>query len=118
MMGDGVEMKQGKVTLVLLYITAGSEAEARQIGQTLVAEKRVACVNLRGPHTAIYRWQGVLHEDAEWSLLAKTTADQVESVIARIKALHSYDVPCIVALPISDGLPAFMEWAADQVEQV
>ena len=92
-----------------IYITARDEAEARRIGETLVAERLAACANIQ-PIRSIYRWQGKMEEASEAALLLKTRADLVNQAIARVKALHSYEVPCIVATPIERGNPAYLEW--------
>ncbi len=99
---------------VLVYITAGSREEALEIGRTLVQERLAACTNTLTPTTSTYWWEGVVQQDEEVSLIAKTRADLVGPLTDRVVELHSYDVPCVVALPISDGNPAFLQWIHDQ----
>jgi periplasmic divalent cation tolerance protein len=94
----------------LLYMTAGSGEEARRIGAALVDERLVACVNVIDGMTSIYRWEGAVRIDSETVLIAKTRRDLVDDVATRVKALHSYTCPCIVAVPIVGGNPAFLEW--------
>lgn len=96
----------------LVYITAGSMDEARKIGRALVAERLVACVNLIDGMRSIYRWQGAIEEGSEVVVIAKTTAGRVGAVVERVTALHSYTVPCVVAVPIESGNPEFMKWIA------
>jgi len=98
----------------LLYVTCEDSDEARRIGRALVAERLVACANVLAPHTAIYRWQGEVQEDAEVAMIVKTRTALVDEVSSRIKALHSYDVPCVVALPVAAGNAAFLRWIADE----
>jgi periplasmic divalent cation tolerance protein len=98
----------------LLYVTAASMDEARRIGRTLVEERLVACVNLIDGMKSIYRWQGAVEEGSEVVVIAKTTAGRVGAVIDRVKALHSYAVPCVVAVPIESGNPDFMKWIAHE----
>ena len=93
-----------------LYVTAPNTDEARKIGETLVAERLVACANILGPIASIYWWQGQIQRDSEAVLIAKTRAELVERVVARVKALHSYTVPCVVSLPIEQGNPEFLGW--------
>lgn len=93
-----------------VYVTAADAEEARRIGRTLVEEGLAACVNLPPPHTAIYRWEGRLEEATEHSLVAKTTAPRFEALRARIRALHSYTLPCILALPAAAGDPEYLDW--------
>lgn len=100
----------------LIYMTVGSEAEAKTIGRTLVEERLVACVNVLGGISSFYWWEGEVQEDGEVALIAKTTSADVEAVIARVKALHSYDCPCVVALPIESGNPAFLTWIDEQTK--
>ena len=92
------------------YMTAGSRAEGLKIGRALVEERLAACANLLDGMISIYRWQGATREDAEVVLIAKTRTELVPRLVERVRALHSYDVPCVVTLPISDGNPAFLEW--------
>ena len=75
-----------------IYMTLQDEKEARKLGLTLVEEKLVACVNYF-PIKSIYRWQGRPEEAIEVAIIAKTRAELVDSVIKRVKELHSYDVP-------------------------
>lgn len=96
--------------LRLLYITASSRDEAWKIGRALVEERLAACANVIDRMESVYWWQGKLTEDREAVLIVKTRAELVEAATARVKALHSYTVPCVVALPILDGNPAYLEW--------
>lgn len=98
----------------LVYITAGSREEAVRIGRALVEERLAACANVLDGMTSIYRWQGDICEDDETVLIAKTVAERVDALTARVKALHSYDCPCVVALPVGGGNAAFLDWIAEQ----
>lgn len=98
----------------LLYITAGSRDEAKKIGRALVEARLAACANIIDGMDSIYWWQGKLTEDREAVLIIKTRADLVSAVTARIKALHSYTVPCVVALPILDGNPDYIDWIGQE----
>ena len=99
-----------------VYMTAGSVAEARLIGETLVAERLAACVNLIEGMTSIYRWQGEVQRDAEVVLIAKTRKDRVDPLAERVGALHSYGCPCVVALPVEGGGKHFLDWIDEQVK--
>ncbi len=94
----------------LVYMTASSADEAASIGKLLVEERLAACVNLIGPMTAIYHWQGDIQTGDEIVMIAKTRDDLVAALTERVKALHSYDCPCVVALPISGGNSEFLDW--------
>ncbi len=93
-----------------LYVTAANADQAKAIGEALVQERLVACANILAPIASIYWWKGEVQRDSEAVLIAKTRAELVERVIARVKALHSYAVPCVVSLPIEAGNPDFLGW--------
>jgi periplasmic divalent cation tolerance protein len=99
---------------VLLYVTAGNAEEAALIGRTLVDERLVACANVIGAVRSFYRWEGEVQDDQEAVLIAKTGAQRVEEATRRIKALHSYDVPCVVAVPMVGGNADFLSWIASE----
>ena len=80
-------------------------------------ENLAACVNVLAPHTAIYHWQDRLEEGTESAFLAKTTAGRFEALRTRIRALHSYDLPCIVAFPAETGDTDFLAWVRDGVRR-
>jgi len=96
----------------LIYITTDGPDEARAIGRALVEARLAACANVLGPMTSIYRWEGAVQEGEEAVLIAKTTAALVDALTAKVRELHSYDCPCIVAVPVDGGNPAFLEWVA------
>lgn len=100
----------------MLYVTASSRDEALRIGRALVTEKLAACANVVGEATSIYRWQGKVEEAAETVLVAKTRKDLAEKAIARVKALHSYDVPCAVAYDMTAGFPPYLKWIDAETE--
>ncbi|MBT5048951.1 MAG: divalent-cation tolerance protein CutA [Rhodospirillaceae bacterium] len=100
----------------LIYMTAGSADEASAIGEALVGEHLAACVNLIEGMRSIYRWQGQIQRDTETVIIAKTTEDRVAALTERVKALHSYDTPCIVVLPIEGGNAEFLKWISEQVK--
>jgi periplasmic divalent cation tolerance protein len=99
----------------LIYITAKDELEAREIGRALVEEKLVACVNLH-PIQSIFRWQGEVRQENEVAMLVKTRTELASEVISRVKELHSYEVPCIVTLPIEKANPDFLEWLSQSTK--
>ena len=94
----------------MLYITASSRDEAKAIGRALVEARLAACANVIDGMESIYWWQGKLTEDREAVLIAKTRADLVSAATAKIRELHSYTVPCVVALPLLDGNPDYLDW--------
>ena len=96
--------------LRLVYMTAGSRDEAKKIGRALVEERLAACANVIDGMESVYWWQGKLTEDREAVLIAKTRAELVPALTQRVKELHSYTVPCVVALPLVGGSPAYLAW--------
>ncbi len=98
----------------LIYITAPSFAEAEQIAETVVTEKLAACANILDGVTSIFHWEDKLCRENEAVLILKTTEEHVEELTARIKQLHSYDCPCIVALPVESGNSEFLKWVEQQ----
>jgi len=100
-----------------IYMTAVSLDEAKRIGRELVSNKLAACVNILPQMQSIYVWEGKLQEDAEVVMIAKTTAANTAELIAKVKSLHSYDVPCIVSLAVEEGYPPFLDWIAASVEK-
>jgi periplasmic divalent cation tolerance protein len=103
------------MSVLFVYVTAKDKAEARAIGRHLVQSRLAACVNIFDGMNSMYYWEDELQDDQEAVLVAKTTEARLPELIEAVKARHSYDCPCIVSLPISDGNPAFLDWIAGQV---
>ena len=101
----------------LLYMTAPDAEEARRIGDALVAERLAACVNIIPGMTSIYRWEDEVRHETECVLIAKTRGELVERATARVRALHSYDCPCVVALPVTGGNPEFLSWISKETTE-
>jgi periplasmic divalent cation tolerance protein len=101
---------------LLVSITTGSSEEAERIAEALVQERLAACVNMVPAITSIYRWQGEVHRDSEVLLIARSRPELFESLAARVKELHSYEVPEIIALPIAAGSKAYLNWIDESVQ--
>jgi periplasmic divalent cation tolerance protein len=99
---------------LFIYVTAGSVEEAERIGRALVAERLAACANILPGMRSIYWWDGKMEEASEAVLVLKTWRTNLDSLTARVKALHSYAVPCVVALPIEAGNPDYLAWIAKE----
>jgi periplasmic divalent cation tolerance protein len=97
---------------VVVLVTAGSAEEGQRIGRALVEERLAACVNVLGPMRSIYRWQGAVEEADEHLLVVKARAADVSALAERIRALHSYEVPEVVAMPLTGGSEAYLTWLA------
>jgi periplasmic divalent cation tolerance protein len=106
-----------KNQVVMVYMTARSEKEARKIGEAVVGERLAACVNIIPGMQSLYWWNGRVQDDSEVVVIAKTRPDLVDALIDKVKSLHSYDVPCIVTLPILSGNPAYLKWVADETKK-
>ena len=102
------------MSIRMIYITVGSAGEARALGRALVHERLAASANVIEGATSFFWWQGELREASEAVLVAKTKSALVPRVIARVKALHSYDCPCVLSLPVEDGNPDYLDWVAEE----
>ena len=100
--------------VTLIYITAPNKEEAISISRALLAEKLVACANIFDHATSMYWWMGEIEHNPESIIVAKTRTSLESAVIAKVKSLHSYDVPAIVCVPITGGNPDFLGWIAAQ----
>lgn len=102
------------MTKLIIYITTKDKDQAKQIGKILVEERLAACVNIIDEMASIYWWNNSLNEDNEAILIAKTTQDLLDPLTARVKQLHTYECPCIVAIPIIGGNPDYLQWIEQQ----
>lgn len=102
----------------LLVITNCPDAAvAEDIARHLVENQLAACVNILAPCRSIYRWQGSVETAAEVPLLIKTRRERYPALEAAIRAQHPYEVPEIIALPIGQGLPAYLDWVASETKE-
>lgn len=92
------------------FATAPDAEVAARIARALVEEELAACANLVSNVRSIYRWQGKLEDESEVMLILKTRADRVDALAERLRALHPYDVPELLVLPVESGLPAYLDW--------
>ncbi len=95
---------------VAAYITAHDRAEAERLGRGLLEAHLVACVNILEGARSLYWWQGKIEETTECVLIAKSVAARQDAIVAKVKSLHGYKVPCVVFWPLSGGNPDFLEW--------
>lgn len=100
------------MSVSFVYVTASSPDEALRIGRALVEERLVACVNILDGLRSLYWWDGAVQDAREACFIAKTRSELAERVVARVRQLHSYEVPCVVVLPVADGNPDFLDWVA------
>jgi periplasmic divalent cation tolerance protein len=100
---------------IVVFITTGSQQEAERIAEALVAEMLAACVNVLPGVTSIYRWEGEVHRDDECLLVVKSRQDVLDELVRRVQALHSYEVPEVIALPLVGGNEAYLSWIDREV---
>lgn len=97
---------------ILVITNLPDRDSALAVAEQLVTERVAACVNVLGECTSVYRWKGEMERAAEVTLLIKTRAALYPRVEAAIRTLHPYELPEIVAVPISAGLPGYLQWIA------
>ena len=100
---------------IVVLVTAGSSAEGERLARALVDERLAACVNRIAGVQSVYRWEGKVEESTEELLVIKTRAQLFTALEKRIKELHSYGVPEVIALPIIDGSEGYLHWLGEQV---
>ncbi len=100
---------------IVIFITAPKEEEAVALARGLVEAKLAGCVNIVKNIRSIYRWKGTIEDDQEVLLIAKTKRDLFPSVEAKVKEMHSYSVPEIIAVPIIEGSRDYIGWLNDVV---
>lgn len=97
----------------VIFVTAGSEEQAVTIARALVGERLAACVNIVGPVRSIYRWRDSVEDDREYLLIIKTRALLYMEVETRVRELHTYEVPEVLALNADRGSPPYIQWMLD-----
>ncbi len=100
---------------LLVLCTCPDEETARRIAAALVGEGRAACVNIVGPVRSVFSWKGEVCDESELLLMAKTTEAAYAALEARIAELHPYDVPEVIAAPVTAGARAYLDWVANSV---
>jgi periplasmic divalent cation tolerance protein len=95
---------------VVVFITASSEDEATKIARTLVGARLAGCVNIIKNIRSIYSWQGKIQDDPEVLMIVKTQKTLFDALMKKVKELHSYTVPEIIALPIIEGSEDYLNW--------
>ncbi len=103
--------------IVSVYAVFADATEAERIARAVVEERLAACANILGACRSIYRWQGKVEEAGEVAAIFKTRADAASALVARIAALHSYEVPCAVVWPIADTLEDYAQWVENEVSR-
>jgi periplasmic divalent cation tolerance protein len=103
--------------MIVVLVTAPNDDEAGKISETLVEEKIIACAN-RLPVRSVYRWREKIEDDSEVLLLCKTKKELLGKLVERVKELHSYEVPEIIALPIIGGSDDYLKWIDESTRSI
>jgi len=105
------------IEIIQIQCTCNTEEEAAVIADALVAERLVACVQILGPIRSIYQWQGKVERSQEYLCLMKTRQTLFEPVCRRIRALHSYQCPQLVATNITEISPDYRDWLCEETQE-
>ena len=103
---------------VLILTTTNSEEEAVSIAQTIIEERLAACVNISGPLTSLYRWEGKIEKETEYKLFIKTYIENWPSLREKIKKMHSYSVPDITLINTEQMNPEYLNWMDSVCEKM
>ena len=106
------------MSYLIVFMTASSREEAVKIVRTLLEERLIACGNLVDSVSSFFWWKGEIEEEKEVMVFMKSSEKLFKKLSKRVKELHSYDVPEILALPIVDGSPSYLEWLKSCLEPV
>lgn len=98
------------MSVSLVYVNTADSAEALRIGRALVESRLAASANVISEISSIYHWQNEVREKGESMLILKTRPELVDEIVARVQALHSYECPSIVAVPVAAGNPEYLDW--------
>jgi len=101
---------------LLVFTTLPDRQSALDLANTLIERRLAACVNVMGECTSVYRWEGSMERAAEVPMLIKTSAARYPELQSVIRELHAYELPEIIAVPICDGLPEYLQWVAHESE--
>lgn len=101
---------------IAIFVTANSIDEAERIGKMLVQEKLVACVNVVSSIRSFFHWKGELCEEDEVLMILKSVKKNLDEIINKVKKLHSYEVPEVIALPIIGGSEDYLKWINQETQ--
>ena len=101
---------------IVIFITAPNEDEAATIARSLIDARLAACVNIVKNIRSVYTWQGNVEDDSEVLMIVKTRKDRFNALSAKVRELHSYDVPEVIALPVIDGSEEYLKWIQESTK--
>lgn len=105
-----------KEEILLVLTNLPDQDSAQRLAQTLITEQAAACVNILAACTSVYRWQGRVESASEVPLLIKTSRPAYARLQELIRKHHPYELPEIIALPVSAGLPAYLAWVTNETQ--
>lgn len=100
--------------VLLVMSSLPDQAAAQQLARTLIERRLAACVSVLAPCTSVYRWKDKVEEAAEIPVLIKTTAGRYAELESALRTLHPYELPEIIAVPVTHGLPGYLDWVAGE----
>ena len=103
--------------LLLVLVTVSSVTEGERIARKVVEDRLAACVNIVPNLRSFFRWEGKITEEGEALLLLKTSGDKLDALAQRVKRLHSYELPEVIALPIVGGLADYLNWVRSETAE-
>ena len=101
---------------IQVFITINVRSKAKEIAERLIDKRLAACVQISGPVTSLYRWEGKVAEDEEWLLIVKSSRAHYSELEAEVRKIHGYEVPEILAVPIADGNKAYFSWMKKELK--
>ena len=116
-MGGAGDEEVGMGDEVIVLITAASDSEAEKIARALVGERLAACANIVPGVRSLFFWEGKTQDERETLMICKSTLSLMSKIIQRVRTLHSYSVPEIVALPIIAGSPEYLAWVRETTKE-
>src|SRR4030043_674320 len=103
---------------IIVFMTAPNKEEAAKIVRALLEERLIACANIMDPVASLFWWQGKIEEEKEVLVIMKSSETLLKRLSQRVTELHSYEVPEILAVPIVEGSPSYLEWMKTCLEPV
>jgi periplasmic divalent cation tolerance protein len=95
---------------IVIFITTGTDGEARRVAEALLEQRKAACVNIVPTVTSLFWWEDRIDSDQEGLLIVKSKASLLDEIVSLVKGVHSYDVPEVIALPIIGGNADYLQW--------
>jgi len=101
---------------IVIFITTGTDGEARRVAGALLEQRKAACVNIVPAVTSLFWWEDRIDSDEESLLIVKSKASSLDEIVSLVKGIHSYDVPEVIALPIIGGNPDYLNWIGEETQ--